>query len=147
MIASSGERSTELSARQWMAALELPPRDDYKDVVDALDRGSCNEALLPLSAVPGARRADVIAPPEVYFDIEAIGIGRHARNPDGAAALVDWLLSRQIQEQHAAATGRLSIVAPDDGVVDINRLSTRGIAAAGFLYADAVLLAERARYR
>lgn len=147
MTAASGERATELSARQWMAALELPPRDDYGDVIDALDRGGCNEALLPLSAVPAARRSDVVAPTEVYFDIEGIGIGRHARSPDAAAALVDWLLSRQIQQRHAAATGRLSLVAPQDGVVSVDRLSTRGIAAAGFLYADAVLLAERARYR
>ena len=147
MIAAFGERATELSARQWMAALELPPRDNFDDVIAALDRGGCNEALLPLSAVPDARRPDVVVPDEVFFDIEGIGIGRHARNPDAAAALVDWLLSPRIQRRHAAATGRLSLVASEDGVVAVDRLSTRGIAAAGFLYADAVLLAERARYR
>ena len=148
MIAASGERAAELSARQWVTALEIEPREDHGDVIDALERGACNEALLPLSAVPAERRPDVIAPGEVFFDIEGIGIGRHARSPAAAAALIDWLLSRRIQERHAAATGRVSLVAPDDDAFPgVGRLSTRGIAAAGFLYADAVMLAERARYR
>lgn len=147
MIAASGERATELSARQWVAALEIEPREDYGDVIDALERGACNEALLPLSAVPAERRVDVIAPAEVFFDIEGIGIGRHARSPEAAAVLIDWLLSRRIQERHSAATGRVSLVAPNDTFPGVDRLSMRGIAAAGFLYADAVLLAERARYR
>ena len=147
MIAASDARTTEYSVRRWMASLELPPREAYGDVIDALEGGTCREALLPLSAVPEGRRSQVVAPAEVFFDIEGVGIGRHARSPEVAAALIDWLLSPRVQQKHAEATGRLSVADSDSGSIGGSQLSTRGIAAAGFLYPDAILLAERARYR
>ncbi len=147
MMAATDARTTEFSVRRWMAAIQLPPREDYADVIDALSSDACREALLPMSAVPDERRSQVLAPPEVFFDIEGIGIGRHARSPDAAAALLDWFVSRPVQQKHARATGRLPVTEPDAGLPGGSQLSTRGIASAGFLYPDAVLLAERARYR
>ena len=147
MMAASDARTTEYSVRRWMASLELPPREKYADVIAAMDDDACSEALLPLSALPRERRSDAIAPDEVFFDIEGVGIGRHARSPDAAAALIDWFLSERVQQKHAQATGRLPVGNPDALDIAGSQLSVRGIAAAGFLFPDAILLAERARYR
>ena len=74
----------------------------------------------------------------LYVDIEGIGIGRHARNPDGALELVEWLLSEDVQVPHAAAVLAHPATGDFDGDKNVGVFAWHDEAA--------VKLAERALY-
>ena len=98
-------------------------------VLDALRAGTCGVAIVSSDAAnePGV---DVTVPATRYADVATLGVARHARNPDGAAALAEWLISEvkemQIEGDRIASQGSVGLVA--------------------LHYEDAVKLAERARY-
>ena len=69
-------------------------------------------------------------PETTYADVSTLGIARHARNPDGAVALAEWLV---------AEAGELQI-RNDESV------SRTNVSRVALHYEDAVKLAERARY-
>jgi len=136
-----GERGAELAVRGWVANLALPAFDTEENLLGALESGSCGVAILPsdVAILQPDSRLRVVTPSATYSAAEAIGITRHARNPDGAAQLIDWLLQPEIQKRHAAAMSTLPAINATE------RNSALSQAAAGD--AEARLLAERARYR
>lgn len=137
LINKLGKREAELAVRGWVANLARPVFATEQQLLRALTAGECAVGIVSSDALAGSRLA-VHAPAEIYFDIEAVGVTRHARNPDAAIALVEWLLGKEVQTRHAAQTGRLP--ATDAvGLVPI-------VAVAAGLE-EAVKLAERARYR
>ncbi len=138
LIHKLGKRDAELAVRGWVANLAQPPFDTQAQLLGAISRGECALGIVSSSAVTGSRLG-VHAPAELYFDIEAIGVTRHARNPEAAAALVDWLLTPEILAQHAAQTAALPATGP---VPDLQSIM---LVAEGL--EEAVRLAERARYR
>ena len=141
LIRKLGVRETELAVRGWVANLAMPVFDSEQQLMDALASGDCAVGIVSSSSV--AQHPDSalqsITPLETYAEIEGIGIARHARNPDGAIMLVDWLLSDEIQARHATALSVIAVTAnPENG----NQVAH---VAAGD--EDARKLAERARYR
>ncbi len=127
LIAARGVRSAELVVRAWITNLAQPVFESDTDVVDAIAAGRCTVGIVS-SAVAPESRADVAVavPMPAFADADAAGIGRHARNPDGAAAFVDWLLAREAKRR--AGTGG------------------REVKLATWYFDDAVKLAERAHY-
>jgi iron(III) transport system substrate-binding protein len=129
MIGQLGVRPTELIVRGWVQNLATPPFDSEERVLDALRAGTCGVAIVSSDAAnePGV---DVTVPATRYADVATLGVARHARNPDGAAALAEWLISEvkemQIEGDRIASQGSVGLVA--------------------LHYEDAVKLAERARY-
>jgi iron(III) transport system substrate-binding protein len=141
LLQKLGARDTELAVRGWVANLALPPFDSEENLLSALESGDCAIAIVSSSIVtPGSgSKFGVATPLDTYAAAEAIGITRHARNPEGAAKLVDWLLQRETQVRHASAMSAL----PSNGATGAHRPLV--LAASGD--EDAQLLAERARYR
>lgn len=138
LIDKLGKRDAELAVRGWVANLARPAFDSETQLLRAIDKGECGAGIVASGSV-AATRLGVHTPSATSFDIEAIGITRHARNPEGAGALVDWLLSPVIQARHAEETGRLPAVGADTALEPVV------VIASGL--EEATKLAERARYR
>jgi hypothetical protein len=68
-----------------------------------------------------------LRPDLLFTDVEAIGVARHARNPDGAVRLLEWLVAdHTLNGEQEPAVDNVGIVA--------------------WHYEEAIRLAERARY-
>lgn len=126
MIAEAGVRPAELTVRGWVSNLAVPPFDTERQLQAAIDSGTCTFGIVSTAAA--GETAATIQPRPAHADIRAIGITRHARYPESAQRLVDWLLSERASEFA-------------DGIVE------RNIGMAGWHDEDARLLAERAGYR
>jgi len=128
LIADHGVRPAELIVRSWIANLALPPFESEAALLQALEAGTCRLAVVSSLAFDEFNRptAAAIWPQPGYFDVVAVGINRHARNPDAARRLVEWL----------AAAG-LPFPAPE-GMRNANVFALHE--------ADAIKLAERARW-
>jgi len=138
LIQKLGKREAELAVRGWVANLAQPPLESEAQLLRAIASGACVLGIVSSSAAAGSRLG-IHSPPETYFDIEAIGVARHARNPEGAFALVDWLLEPDIQSQHAVQTGAMPATSDAAGL--------HSIAATAAALDEAAKLAERARFR
>ena len=143
-ISELGIRDTELIVRGWANNLAVPAFETEAAVLKAISERRCAVGLVSSHAYAGAAvsNADTpyrsAGPMNVYADIEGIGIARHARNPDGARALIEWLLGDAIQRKHMA--GGFSNPATKD--ID----GSRSVGLVAYHREDALNLAERARY-
>jgi len=142
LVSRLGAREAELVVRGWIDNLARPVFASEPELLDALAGGACEIGLV--SGWPVLMNGGVSASPmqrKTLFDavdIEGIGMARHARNPDGALRLIEWLLSDDVQARHAVAVSASPASEPYD--------RDPGVGAAAWLAADAALLAERARY-
>lgn len=126
ILNDAGRRPAESMVRAWVRNLSLPPFSSEQELVAAVEAGTCKYAVVSRSRVTAAL---AIAPFEkTYFDIEGVGVARHARYPESAHKLVNWMLQQRLP--------RLQQV----------RTDTR-VGTAGWLDEDARMLVERAGYR
>jgi iron(III) transport system substrate-binding protein len=127
LIAGQGAQPAELVVRAWIANLARPVFETDAELVDAIVAGDCAVGIVSSAALPESRAGLAVeVPGPAFADADAVGIGRHARNPDGAAAFVEWLLAREMQRR------------PDT--------NGRDAELAAWYVDDAVKLAERAHY-
>ena len=124
--AGGSARPVELMVRRWVMNLAEPPFGSEEALAAAISDGRCG---LGLVSRPVAERAGlkILELPEPTANIEAVGVGRHARNPDGAVRLAEWLILR-------------SEWAADSGATRAN------VGEVARHYDEAVLLAERVRF-
>jgi len=145
LIDKLGIRDTELAVRGWVANLATPPFDTEAELLRAVHSGDCAIGLVSSQAAAMAvqsiedYRFEIFTPATTYSDIEGIGIARHARNPDGALALLEWLLSERIQTQHSSHTMAYAAISAPTGRQNV-ALIARHIE-------ETQKLVERARYR
>jgi iron(III) transport system substrate-binding protein len=125
MIDDVGARRAELIVRGWLRNLALPPFATQEKLLNAITVGTCAFGILSDTVAGGANR---IVPDGAYFDIDAMGVARHARYPESAQRLLDWILSNT------------ELDVPD-------RASRINAGIAGWRDEEARLLVERARYR
>jgi len=141
LIRKLGPREAELAVRGWVANLAQPAFDSEEKLLRALQSGDC--AIGIVSSDIAADTADSglrsYTPTDAYADVEGLGVTRHARNPDGAFMLVDWLLSEQVQERHSSALSSFPVHGDADG--------TEKVVLVAVGDEEARKLAERARYR
>lgn len=140
MLQKLGARETELVVRSWVANLALPPFASEEQLLHALSSGQCLVAIVSSDAAQAMPDSKLMVhtPIDFYSDIEGLGITRHARNPDGAAALVEWLLDEDVQRRHAKQRSSFAAVG------DVQGRHIISVVASG--EEEARLLAERARY-
>jgi iron(III) transport system substrate-binding protein len=157
LINERGVRPAELLVRGWVANLVTTDLDDEAELLQAIESGRCAVGIASSTAFLHATQGNAdsttaaVMPAGAGIDVEAAGIGRHARNPEGAAALVAWLLGDEFQREHSAAT--LQSPASDAvrdraaGLVPFDRTAiSAGATDIAWADEDAVRLAERARF-
>lgn len=126
LIEKLGVRPAERLVRGWVRNLAQAPYASHDDLIGALKRGECRFGIV--SARDDLESLSVISTNPTFVVIDGIGISRHAQHPDGAQALVSWMLSTY-----------------QPGELNGSVASNVGIA--GWRAEDARLLAERAGYR
>ncbi|MDJ0905160.1 MAG: extracellular solute-binding protein [Woeseiaceae bacterium] len=157
LINERGVRDAELLVRGWAANLATTPPDSEAGMLRAIEEQRCavgvasSTAFLSASTGNADLHSEARAPAGAGIDVETAGIGRHARNPDGAAALIAWMLEDEFQQEHSMAT--LQSPASEsvhDRIADrvsFDRASIdSGSANVAWMDEDAVRLAERARF-
>ena len=145
LIGELGVRDTQNLVRGWMANLAQPVFDTADQLLAAINAGDCGIGIVSSQTVAQAASGDshvrfaVHNPVEAYAEIEAVGLARHAHNPQGAAVLVEWLLSREAQQRHSSKTSFLAATeAPRN---------TRNVSLVAWHEVEAIKLAERVQYR
>jgi len=147
LIDEIGLKKAERMVRGWMLNLAKAPFETDRKLLAAIETGDCKFGLLSgwtngavLSAQANVA-TQVVRPEPSYAEIEGVGIARHARNPDAAQELVDWLLYESSNKRHALALRAYSIY----GGPQVS-ISDKNVGIAGWRDEDARLLAERAGY-
>jgi len=125
LIQERGIKETERLVRRWVKNLARPPYPGDRELLDAIREGHCAYGISGLSG--SLFGLSDVTPEPRSFDVTAVGVGRHAGQPEPAHILVDWLLQY-----------RLTGVARDAD------LPAGGIA--GFRDEEVRLLTERAGY-
>jgi len=140
LIDTLGLHDAELTVRGWVANLAREPFANETELLGAIETGDCGIGVISSqSAGEVAGNLATHNPAPVWVDIEGMGIARHARNPDGAAMLVKWLLSNRIQERHATFVSSRPVIGDYQG--------DKNVSLVAWLNDDAIKLAERAQYR
>lgn len=150
LIADHGVRPAELIVRGWVANLALPPFESEAALLQALDAGRCGVAVVSGLALHAFGGPTVAAtwPQPGYFGVVAVGINRHARSPDAARRLVEWLVGDAAQAAQFEATGLRPVRpgVPPAGQPFPATERMRNAAVFGLHETDAASLAERARW-
>jgi len=160
LINQLGERDAEITVRRWRENLaELVFANDV-ELLDAVASGQCAVGILDsnvLAAYVSARSNAPVAahwfetPDTILIDISGAGVTRHAADPDGATALLEWLTAVtpnalfatqdfEFPANSGSPTGA-AISAWSEFVTEPASLSELA-----FLLEDADRLIERARY-
>lgn len=126
LIDARGERAAERLVRRWIRNLARAPFTGEDELIDAVRDGRCGFAIA--SSRGRLEGLEVYSIPPYFFDVSAVGIGRHTGRADAAQRFVDWLLRGHVEY----FTGDLA---------------SRPVRVAGWLDDEARLLAERAGYR
>jgi len=151
LIADHGVRPAEIIVRGWIANLALPPYENERDLLQAIEAGTCAVGVVSGLAFHQFGRPTVaaISPQPGYVGVEALGIGRHARSPEAARQLVEWFIDQEAQAANYTASGLLPanpvVLADPFKFPKSEGRQNAGIAGANEV--DAVRLAERAAWR
>ncbi len=127
LIDRYGAREAELAVRHWVRNLALPPFGSEASLHDAIADGTCMLGILSSDAAAGQPTIDVVTGNGAVVDIDGIGIARHAREPESALMLIEWLIG----------SGAVALSTPT---------RVRPVARAAWRIDEAIRLAERAGY-
>lgn len=126
LINDRGVKQTERLIRAWMRNLAAAPFSSEDELLEAIRNGICAYGVL--SSNPENDDLTYFLPEQHYFDVDAIGVARHASQAESAQHLVKWLVET-LQPRIAS------------------ELEIGPVSIAGWLDEDAKLLAERAGYQ
>jgi iron(III) transport system substrate-binding protein len=160
LINDHGVHKAELIVRGWRANLAAPVFTDDKTLLQAIAAGQCAVGIADSSEIARFLRTNSdakIAPlwfPDggiLHINASGGGVTRHAQNPEGAVALLEWLTSDAANTLFATRT--LEFPANPESAADASLAEWSGfepnpvnVASLGYLQEDAIKLAERARY-
>lgn len=166
MITEYGEGKTEDIVSGWVNNLATSPFPDDTKAMEAVAAGQCDVTLvntyyfgrlmaknpnLPLAIFwPNQNLKTKTA--GVHVNISGAGVTRHAKNPDGAQKLIEWLSSEKAQNLFADANLEYPVnpkVSPDKAVAAWGsfKQSLINVKEAGSLQVKAVKLMDRAGYK
>jgi len=146
-IARMGEADAEAMVRGWAANLAAAPLADDTLTAQAVAGGECDAGVVNMYYVARLKRADPALPIAMFWpdqdgagvhqNIAGMGVARHAKNPDGARALLEWITDVPAQTE----LSRLNLEYP------VNAQATTDPLLVGFgtFKADDVDLAETGR--
>jgi iron(III) transport system substrate-binding protein len=162
MIARLGEAETARVVGGWVANLASEPFANDTQVIEAIDAGKCDVGIVNTYYYgrlakdrPGVKVA--IAWPDqagsgAHVNISGAGVTRHAKHPEEARKLLEWLSSADAQGLFAGLNLEYPVnpaVPPDPAVAAWGEFKAdpANIAEAGRLQKQAVMLMDRAGYR
>jgi iron(III) transport system substrate-binding protein len=143
LIANHGTRPAELIVRGWMRNLARPPYASEAQLLAAIAAGSCTLGLVSESAARDGRM-EISMPEPAVAAIHAAGVARHARSPEAAKRLIEWLIGADVQLAHAEARGHFAV---NPGAMEEVLPEIRHPSIAGVYDLDAARLAERVGWR
>ena len=166
MITEYGEGKTEDMVRGWVNNLATSPFPDDTKAMEAVAAGQCDLTLvntyyfgrlmekspnLPL-AIFWPNQGLKNQASGVHVNVSGAGVTRHAKNPDGAQKLIEWLSSEKAQNLFADANLEYPVnpkVSPDKAVAAWGsfKQSLINVKEAGSLQVKAVKLMDRAGYK
>ena len=140
MIEDLGLKQAERVVRNWMRNLAAAPFKTEDELLTAVRSGECEFGIV--SGWQSSADLGVIIPQPAYIQIEGIGVARHSRYPESAQKLVNWMLSDDVNQQHAHAQNAIPVIGRQ-----FDASAGQAPAVAGWNDNEARLLAERASYR
>jgi len=160
LINDHGIVAAELTVRGWRANLATSVFTDDTELLQAIAAGQCAVGIADSSEIARFLRMQAVANvaphwfPDggvVHINASGGGVTRHAQNPEGAAALLEWLTSAAANALFAGSI--LGFPANPHSAADASIAAWSGFEAnpvnvpsLGYLQEDAARLAERARY-
>ena len=164
LIAEQGEQDAERIVRGWVANLATPPFADDTAALKAVAAGQCDLTLVNTYYLGRLLKDDPSLPLRIFWpnqevadsgvhvNISGGGITRHAKHPEAARKLLEWLASDEAQAAFAGENLEYPAnpgvpVAPLVASWGEFRQSPLNVAFAGAHQAAAVKLMDRAGYR
>ena len=157
-----GEEKTEQIVRGWVKNLAVPVFSNDTRLMEGIIAGQCDLGIVN-SYYFGRMQRDnrheslrLYWPNQnsfgVHINISGAGLTKHAKHPENAKKLLDWLSTTEAQQQFAG----LNLEYPANPLVEPDPLvkawgafkhSQKNIAQAGFLQANAIKLMDRVGYK
>ncbi|MDJ0739881.1 MAG: Fe(3+) ABC transporter substrate-binding protein [Gammaproteobacteria bacterium] len=162
MIARHGEQKTEEIVRGWVANLAAAPFSNDTKTMEAVAAGQCDVAIVNTYYFGRLQKKDpdiklaLFWPNQdgngVHINVSGAGVTKHAKNPDAARKLLEWLSSEAAQGDFAGLNMEYPVnpkVARDPLVASWGdfKADALNVNEAGRLQADAIRLMDRAGYR
>ncbi len=162
LIAQFGEARTEQIVRGWVANLATDVFPNDTKLIEAIEAGQCAVGIVNTyyfgrlqkdnPAIPVALFWPAASTGGVHVNVSGAGVTRHAGNPDGARALLEWMSQPEAQEILGGENMEYPAnpsVAADPMVIAWGSFeaSPMNVAQAGENQAAAVKLMDRAGYR
>lgn len=162
LIAQHGEERTEEIVRGWVANLATAVFPNDTRLIEAIAAGQCEVGIVNTYYFGRLQKENPDIPVAVFWpsaetggvhvNVSGAGVTRHAKNPEGAQALLEWMSTPAAQ----ALFGGENMEYPANPAVEPHPLvsawgrfepSPMNVARAGYYQADAVRLMDRAGYR
>jgi iron(III) transport system substrate-binding protein len=162
LIERLGEAETEAVVRGWVANLAAPVFSSDTLLIDAIAAGQCDVGLVNTYYLGQSLQQNPALPVALFWanqdssgvhvNVSGAGVTAHAKNPQGALRLIEWLSTAEPQYMFS----ELNLEYPaSPGVAPVALVQSWGefkqdtlnVEAAGRLQAAAVKLMDRADYR
>ncbi len=162
LIADKGEEQTEEIVRGWVDNLATDVFSNDTSLIEAIAAGQCEVGIVNTYYFGRLQKERPDIPVAVFWpaaetggvhvNVSGAGVTRHAKNPDGATALLEWMSSETAQQ----LLGGENMEYPANPAIEPHPIvaawgtfetSPMNVAQAGAYQADAVRLMDRAGYR
>ena len=162
LIARLGEEKAEQVVRGWVDNLAAEPFSNDTKAMEAVAAGQCDVTIVNTyyfgrlqDKQPDVKLA-IFWPNQdssgVHINVSGAGITRHAKHPQAALALLEWLSSDEAQADFAGLNMEYPVnkavaLAPIVAAWGEFKADALNVNEAGRLQADAIRLMDRAGYR
>ena len=162
LIARHGEEKAEQIVRGWVANLAAAPFSNDTKAMEAVAAGQCDVTIVNTyyfgrlqKGQPDIKLA-LFWPNQdssgVHINVSGAGVTRHAKHPEAAQKLLEWLSSETAQAEFAGRNMEYPVnpkVTPDATVSAWGsfKADELNVNEAGRLQAAAIRLMDRAGYR
>ena len=162
LIARHGEQNAEQIVRGWVANLATAPFANDTKAMQAVAAGQCDVTVVNTYYFGRLQKENpdiklaIFWPNQdssgVHINVSGAGVTRHAKHPDEARRLLEWLSSEEAQADFAGLNMEYPVnskVAVDPLVASWGSFKADALHVneAGRLQADAIRLMDRAGYR
>ena len=162
LIARHGEEKAEQIVSGWVANLAAAPFSNDTKAMQAVEAGQCDVTIVNTyyfgrlqNKQPDIKLALFWANQDssgVHINVSGAGVTRHAKHPEAAQRLLEWLSSETAQAEFAGSNMEFPVnskVAADETVAAWGgfKADELNVNEAGRLQAAAIRLMDRAGYR